>query len=200
MNRFDPRVFEAPKDRQLHPFCKLADAAVIIACSLGISPGNNRAQPLGSLLQAPSQHHFKSSALNPLFRAAASKPKRCRAPRACRNEFYAAFDDYFADPESYGRVTILTLDRWRDGFLRKWGFVDAFIDFKNRENEKMLPLLPAVCRQIDSLGGAAQLSALIHGIFAGNIFDMGADATARAFLESGPDFFSTRRTSLDAPG
>jgi len=70
---------------------------------------------------------------------------------------------------------------------------------KKRENEKMLPLLPAVCREIDSLDGRAQLDALILGLFAGNIFDMGADATAKAFLGSSPDFFATRASITPRP-
>ena len=74
-------------------------------------------------------------------------------------------------------MTILVLDEWRDRFLRKHGFVDPFIDMKNRENEKMLPLLPAVCRELDSLDEPARLRAVIAGVFAGNIFDMGAAAT-----------------------
>jgi uncharacterized protein with ATP-grasp and redox domains len=89
-------------------------------------------------------------------------------------------------------VTILTLDTWRDQHLREFGFDDAFVDLKEKENEKALPLLPLVCRQLDVLEGGQQLQAVIEGIFAGNIFDMGAEATARAFLEGGPDFFSTR--------
>jgi type II pantothenate kinase len=76
--------------------------------------------------------------------------------------------------------------------LRRWGFDDPFEDLKNRENEKMLPLLAAVCAEIDALPAREQLEALVLGLFAGNIFDMGADATAKKFLGSSPDFFATR--------
>jgi type II pantothenate kinase len=86
----------------------------------------------------------------------------------------------------------MTLDRWRDGVLRRHGFVDAFIDLKDRENGKMLPLLAAVCRELDSLRGAEQLRAAVEGVFAGNIFDMGAEETAKKFLSHSPDFFNTR--------
>jgi type II pantothenate kinase len=86
------------------------------------------------------------------------------------------------------------LDEWRESLLRKHGFLDAFVDLKARENQKMLPILPAVCAEIDSLSGSAQLLALIQGVFAGNIFDMGADATAKKFLGHSPDFFNTRAT------
>ena len=41
---------------------------------------------------------------------------------------------------------------------------DAFIDLKDRENAKMLPLLPVVCRQLDRLSGSEQVRALIEGV------------------------------------
>ncbi len=110
---------------------------------------------------------------------------------ACRKEFHAFFDDVISRPEAHGRVTILAMDIWRDQILRRHGFVDAFIDLKNRENEKMLPLLPEVCRRLDQLSGKAQLRAIIEGLFAGNIFDMGAEATAKKFVAGSPDFFAT---------
>ena len=113
---------------------------------------------------------------------------------ACQAEFVARFQAYGDNPTAAGRVTILTLDQWRDELLRKHGFVDAFIDLKNRENEKMLPLLPVVCAQIDAMPDELQLLAVIEGVFAGNIFDMGAEATAKAFLGNSPDFFATRAT------
>jgi YesN/AraC family two-component response regulator len=65
------------------------------------------------------------------------------------------------------------------------------LDLKDRENAAMLPLLPTVCAQIDALEGEPQFRAVIEGVFAGNIFDMGAEATAKAFLGRSPDFFNT---------
>jgi type II pantothenate kinase len=122
---------------------------------------------------------------------------------ACRNEFVAHFDTFAADPYSISTpnqpVTILIMDIWRDAFLRKHGFVDAFVDLKDRENAKALPLLSTVCRQIDSVSGEEQLRSLIEGVFAGNIFDMGAEATAKAYFNSGPDFFQTRKTLVSRP-
>jgi uncharacterized protein with ATP-grasp and redox domains len=179
------------RNSQLVPFCKLADAATYAACSWDLAAD-----------YAGRRHwvEFFKRHLNTILKlgveaAIASAPAKGDAlQRAgnCREEFYAKFDAFTANPSGSGRVTILTLDGWRDELLRRWGFFDPFADLKNRENQKALLLLPEVCGQIDSLGPAEQLESLMLGLFAGNIFDMGADATAKAFLSSGPDFFSTR--------
>ena len=118
---------------------------------------------------------------------------------SCRAEFIDHFDAYARGPQRFGRVTILTLDEWRDQILRRHGFVDPFIDVKDRENAKMLPLVPAVCRELDALDEPARLRATVAGLFAGNIFDMGAAATARAFAAGSPDFFNVRATLPKRP-
>ena len=123
---------------------------------------------------------------------------------ACRNEFIQFFDSFAANPSDMSRlgverVTILTMDQWRDQILRRHGFIDAFLDLKNRENEKALPFLPVVCRQLDAMEGFEQFQAIIEGVFAGNIFDMGAEATAKAYLTASPDFFATRQTLARRP-
>jgi len=172
---------------QRSPFCKLANPASYIACSWDLSTD-----------EAGRKHwvSFFKRHLNTILKfgvdSAQSKADASTRAEACKSEFFRIFDSFAENPSGCGRVTILTLDRWRDECLRRWKFEDPFADLKNRENEKMLPLLSGVCREIDSLDGPAQLNALILGLFAGNIFDMGADATARAFLGSSPDFFGTR--------
>ncbi len=124
-----------------------------------------------------------------------------RRAAACTAEFNPIFLNFDSNPQAAGRVTILTLDTWRDQILRRHGFTDAFADLKARENQSALPLLPAVCGQIDSLAHdpLQQLTTVIQGVFAGNIFDMGADATAKIFLHQGPDFFQTRQALKKRP-
>lgn len=110
----------------------------------------------------------------------------------CRAEFRARFGEYMERYRDFGRVTILDLDKWRDQTLRKYGIIDAFSLLKERENTRMLPLLPTVCRQLDALPPVERARALVEGLFAGNIFDMGTEATAKAFLGQSPDFFAVR--------
>jgi hypothetical protein len=107
--------------------------------------------------------------------------------RRCAADFDQQLAAFASRPADFGEVGILTLDRWRDATLRRHGYEDPFLDLKNRENERMLPLLPLVCAQLDEItDDSARFFAAIQGIFAGNIFDMGATATAKAFLNQSP--------------
>ena len=96
------------------------------------------------------------------------------------------------DPRAFGdRLDILTMDRVRDGVWRDGGVDDAFRAVKARENERALPVLASRCAAIDAMPEPDRLEALVRGVFAGNLFDMGASATAALFLSgAGPAFSS----------
>ncbi|MCC7350583.1 MAG: DUF89 family protein [Phycisphaerales bacterium] len=187
------------KERQLsmRSFCKLADADSYVACRWDLAVDEEaRVYWIGFF-----KRHLEiilKLALEAADRRGESAGVRDRADR-CREDFHAFFDSIPQRMSDGQRVTILTLDQWRDAILRRHGFVDAFVDLKNRENEKMLPLLPEVCRQIDALDGPEQLLAVVEGVFAGNIFDMGAEATTKKFLGDGPDFFAVRKSLAARP-
>ena len=186
------------------PFALLADPARYVACSWDLSrDADGRGHWVG----------FFKRHLETILSLAADMARArdhdladvTTRGDACRADFHAAFDGFAADPDGAGkqgcdRVTILTLDQWRDALLRRHGFVDAFLDLKDRENAAALPLLADVCRQIDAAPAPAdQLRTAVEGVFAGNIFDMGAEATAKAFLAGGPDFFATRKSLPERP-
>ena len=179
------------------PFALLTDPATYVACSWDLSrDAEGRAHWVGFF-----KRHLETILSLAADMARARSQDMADVTRrgdACRAEFHAAFDAFANDPvgdHGVDRVTILTLDQWRDALLRRHGFVDAFLDLKDRENAAALPLLPDVCRQLDALPTEAeQLRAAVEGVFAGNIFDMGAEATAQAFLAGGPDFFATRKS------
>jgi type II pantothenate kinase len=173
----------------LQPFVKLADPATYAACDWNLC-----ADPAGRDYWVGLFKRHVNTILKLGVECSNAGPNPTDRAAACRDEFYALFDAFAADPAQHRCVTILTLDDWRDGLLQKYGFGDAFADLKNRENAAALPLLPAVCRQVDALRGEPQLRAVIEGVFAGNIFDMGSEATASQFLTpGGPDFFATRK-------
>ena len=187
----------------LEPFVLLADPWSYVACKTELGSDEESRTHWVAFFK----RHLRTLLKMGVEAAVARGEGRGSAERragACRAEFEEWFDAYGADPHGAGRhgserVTILTLDTWRDMLLRMHGFVDAMIDLKDRENAKALPLLGSVCRQIDALSGEEQVRAVFEGVFAGNIFDMGAEATAKAYLESGPDFFATRKSLAPRP-
>jgi len=187
-----------PGDPSLVPFCRLADARNYIACSWNLTTDAAGRDYWTSLFK----RHLDTS-LNLGIESAVhhGQDKGDVIARAahCRSDLNRILDDFLANPPAHGRVTILTLVHVRDGLLRRHGFVDPFVDLKDRENKKMLPLLPPLCRQLDCLHGEAQLRELVLGVFAGNIFDMGSEATAGKFLAAGPDFFATRSAIAPRP-
>jgi len=180
-----------PTTAMREPFCKLADPATYVACDWNLT-----VDPAGRAHWVEFFKRHVNTILGLGVAVAAERGEHSDAAvgraDACREAFNAKFDAYAADPPAHGTVTILTLDHWRDGLLREFGFFDPFVDLKARENAKMLPLLPGLCRQLDALAGAEQVRALVEGVFAGNIFDMGADATAKVFLTGSVDFFAVR--------
>ena len=179
-------------------FRKLADPAGYLACEWDLSR-----DPVGRSYWVEFFPRHLETILRVGVEAAVARgelPVSAHGRAAsCREEFIDHFDAYAREPQRFGRVTILTLDEWRDQILRRHGFVDPFIDVKNRENAKMLPLLAPVCRELDALDEPARLRTTMQGLFAGNIFDMGAAATARAFASGSPDFFNTRATLPKRP-
>ena len=66
--------------------------------------------------------------------------------------------------------------------MRSMGIFDAFASVKQRENEVALRLLPDLLRAIDAVPpGMDRGVRLLRGVLAGNIFDLGAAASAAAF-------------------
>lgn len=172
----------------MSPFCKLAAADQYVACDWDLSLDREARE-----YWVPFFKQHLLTMLNMGIIAGGSSVDCKRRAAECQSEFWGHFDRYAASPTDFGRVTIYTLDAWRDQFLRKHGFDDVFANQKRDENERMLPLLPRVCAEIDQLGGARQIQAIVEGVFAGNIFDMGAGASAAKLLAGQLDFFVVRQ-------
>lgn len=99
--------------------------------------------------------------------------------------------------------TIVDLCRLREDCLVESGFHDPFLEIKKQENAKALQILPQVCQELDEeySSGADRWEAIIRGIFAGNIFDLGAAHTADAYHNNDDEmsFFKTRGHLLERP-
>jgi type II pantothenate kinase len=182
----------------LEPFCKLADPSTYIACPWNMTTD---AEARLHWVEFFKRHFNTILELGVAVDVARGKSAGEVAERAdeCREKFNARFDAFNERPADFGTVTIITLDAWRENALREAGFPDPFIDLKNRENERMLPLVATVCAQIDALNGEERFRAVVEGVFAGNIFDMGAEATAKRFLGKSPDFFAIRSALSPRP-
>lgn len=179
----------------LEPFVLLADPSTYVACS---SDTATDADDRGYWVPFFVRHFevILNLALEVELSRGRESGEAGRRIAACRDEFRERcerFSARHADWAARGeRVTILTLGQWRDGVLRKHGLIDPFELLKARENTKMLPLLGTVCRQLDAMPLEERVRAVVEGVFAGNIFDMGASATTKAFLGESPDFFAVR--------
>ena len=169
----------------LRPFVKLADPATYRPCTLDL---------VGDAAARDYWCDFFCEHIHLVLRlgveADGDSPESRQRAAACAAELIAHFRDFQQNPANYGTdVSILTLDQWRDRHLRQHGFVDCFRLQKERENERMLPLLRGVVGVLDRLDGRDQLLAATKGVFAGNIFDMGAKGTAAMFLGDAPPGF-----------
>lgn len=181
------------------PFCKLASPSEYVACEWDLTR-----EPEGRVYWIDMfKRHFNTLLkLGVDVSVARGESKSSAEARAnqCREDFHQKFNAFGASPSEFGRVTILTLDEWRDQTLRRYGFEDPFIDLKEKENDLAIRLLSRVCEGIDALTDPReQLRAVIEGIFAGNIFDMGAEETARKIIEGKLDFFHTRQSLPKRP-
>ncbi len=117
---------------------------------------------------------------------------RQRTERA-RQRFFTYLDEVTAEPAKYGKLDILEICLVREQALRQAGIDDPYRLAKRIENDTALELLPGLLKELDALDGDALAEALIRGVFAGNIFDLGATKTADLFKDGGRvDFRETR--------
>jgi type II pantothenate kinase len=180
----------------LATFCKLADPTGYVACPMNLTAADDERRHWAGFFKRHFELVLQLAAESDAGTPADLAPRLDRSRRC----LHRTMDELSVAPDKFGsRITIITMARLRDRCLREGGFADAFALVKRRENERTLPLLPVVCRQLDLLTGESQFRAIVEGVFAGNIFDMGAEATAGTFRDTGPDFFQTRQELRPRP-
>lgn len=110
-------------------------------------------------------------------------------------------DDLQEDPESHGGPPdCVLLCRLREQCLREVGFKDIFKKVKEEENAKSLILFEQVVTLFDNTeDGGKRLENLIRGVFAGNIFDLGAAQLAEVFDRDGMSFLASCENLLPRP-
>ena len=111
----------------------------------------------------------------------------------CRSQFQGWLDAVSADPQAFPLCNIMTFCLERERALRQAEFDDPYRLVKQRENQRALELLPELLRQLDAMDPATRSKSLVEGIFAGNIFDLGAVDTAGLFQNGqSVDFHAVR--------
>jgi type II pantothenate kinase len=105
-----------------------------------------------------------------------------------------------AEPDVFGRLTVLALCHARERGLRQAGVPDPYRLAKRHENEVAMGLLPRVLGEVDALEGAERVERIMRGIFAGNLFDLGAIKTNEMFKNDHVDFHETLAKLKDRPG
>jgi type II pantothenate kinase len=113
--------------------------------------------------------------------------------RACKADLVQIWRQLEQTPAMFGRLDLLVLDMIRQDKLIEHGLPDPFEKTKARENDTMLAMYPRVVAELDR--HASEEEALLlatEGVFAGNIFDLGAGATTKLFANESPDFLKVR--------
>jgi len=102
------------------------------------------------------------------------------------------FTDYLGrierDPSPFGRLTIYQVCIEREKALRDAGIADPYHLAKQRETDGAMKLLPPLLESLDALPEPERIETLIRGVFAGNIFDLGATHTIDRYRDGPVDF------------
>jgi len=167
-------------------FPLLADPAHYVACPWDLgADANRRAYWLGV---------FRKHLVSLLEHVMSEAAERGVDASAQREEVDRRFSEYLdtveREPEAFGRLDVLSICWRREMALRAAGVADPYRVLKRDENERALVLLPALLEEIDKANDNDRL--VIEGVFAGNIFDMGAEHTQKMFEEGRVDFASVR--------
>jgi uncharacterized protein with ATP-grasp and redox domains len=121
-------------------------------------------------------------------------PMQLAAARACgaseeqvasaREQFLADLRELRANPGCHGRLDILLLDQLRQRAFRTNGIADEMKLIKDRENEAALAAFSARLEHVSAIADSHErLLDIVCGMLAGNLFDMGVEATAAKFAD-----------------
>lgn len=109
-----------------------------------------------------------------------------------RQDYLAGLAQLRRKPDARGELSVLELTRYRDERLAAFEFGDPFHELKQAENDVALRQYPAVVASLDAMAPDQRREALVIGLFAGNMFDMGSKAAVDAFREDGGVFSAAR--------
>ena len=108
--------------------------------------------------------------------------------RDARDEFLRELELIRQQPDRHGRLDIMLLDELRQAILTSHGIVNEFRLVKERENEAAFANLASWLTRLDETRKDRRLEAIVTGVLAGNLFDMGVQATASRFVGNAVPF------------
>lgn len=182
-----PLALSVPHDDSA-VFPLLADAAGYKACPWDLSADPKRYAYWLDLFRG----HFPKL-LREARREAADRGAECdEAIAFTERSFFTYLDSLESAPDPKPSLTILDICRAREHALRAAGIDDPYRLAKQTENDQALPRLPGVLAALDSLQGPERALAVLQGVFAGNIYDLGATKTIDLFTNQRVDFDAVR--------
>ncbi len=190
-----------PPSRQSVPFPLLADPAGYVACRWDLVQSDDKRAYWVDLFDRHFDKLLATAREDELDRGN-EEADLDRREEAVRRGFRSYLSHARRDPAAVGaggRLTIMDLCLERERVLREHGYADPYRLAKRRANEEALPHLPGLLAELDAMPPRERQEALIRGVLAGNIFDLGATKTVDMFDRGDMDFAKTRRDLKPRP-
>lgn len=172
------------------PFPLLADMDHYTPCSLNLSTD----APMRHYWVGLFRRHF-STLLKEAESEAISRGFKTNYVKERGEEANREFLDYLQaveqSPPSESPLNILELCHKRQQIIIEQDLADPYRLTKAKENRAALKLLPALLAELDALPDPQRAIRIILGVFAGNIFDLGVEATLELFNSGQLDFHRT---------
>ncbi len=111
-------------------------------------------------------------------------------------EFERRIRDLHVSPEKHDRIDVLTFCDIRRECLEAAGFPDPFASLIAEANAGAMKALPGVLAELDATPPGRQVELLVRGLLAGNMFDLGSEATIAQYEDGGLSDFRNVRESL----
>lgn len=179
-------------------FPLLADAQTYVACTWDLTVNADRRRYWLGLFRRhfPMLLEEAVAEVEDAGGDVADATRRAAKAKAALNEY---LDEVAIEPGKFGRLDILEICWRRERVLRAAGFSDPYRLAKQRENETAAALLPALLADLDAMEESPRRMEVMRGVFAGNIFDLGASRTMELYADGAVDFHATRHSLRPRP-
>lgn len=96
------------------------------------------------------------------------------------------------EPGRFGRLDVLRICEARQAAVDQVKLFDPYRLAKGTENRQAMKLYAGRVKELDAMPSEARAAAVMEGVFAGNIFDLGAVSTIAMFEKDQVDFHAVR--------